>query len=110
MLNGVTIGVPREFHVDGLNDSVSSAWGETVRILKDLGAKVVSVSVPSVPLAIPAYYVLACAEASSNLARFDGLRYGARHEATSKLEKAKMYLHDAITASRTEGFGVEVQG
>ena len=108
-LKGITVGVPREFHVDGLHDSALRAWGETVGILKDLGANVVSVSVPSVPHALPAYYVIACAEASSNLARYDGLRYGARYEPESEIEKNSMYLHDVITASRTHGLGAEVQ-
>ena len=82
-LKGFTIGIPIEFHVDGLHDSALKAWGKTIQHLKDLGANVVSVSVPSVPHALPAYYVIASAEASSNLARYSGLFYGPRYETKS---------------------------
>ena len=105
-LKGFTIGIPVEFHVDGLHDSALKAWGKTIQHLKDLGANVVSVSVPSVPHALPAYYVIASAEASSNLARYSGLFYGPRYETKSD---EKINLEQLITKTRTEGFGLEVQ-
>ena len=76
-LRGVVVGVPREFHVEGMDGAMLAQWAATVGVLQGLGAEVVSVGLPSVPSALPAYCVLACAEASSNLARFDGLRWGS---------------------------------
>lgn len=68
-LKGVKVGIPAEFNVQELDDEVRSVWAEGAKILADAGADVVHVSIPSVPLALPAYFVIACAEASSNLAR-----------------------------------------
>jgi aspartyl-tRNA(Asn)/glutamyl-tRNA(Gln) amidotransferase subunit A len=70
------VGIPQEYYVDSLSSDVLHVWKKGIQHLKDLGAKIVSVSLPHVPLALPAYYIIAMAEASSNLARFDGVRFG----------------------------------
>lgn len=75
-LTGLVVGVPQEFFVDSLSDKVIDVWRKGIQHLESLGAKIVSVSVPHVSLALPAYYIIALAEASSNLARYDGIRYG----------------------------------
>jgi aspartyl-tRNA(Asn)/glutamyl-tRNA(Gln) amidotransferase subunit A len=118
-LRGVKVGLPAEFGVRELEPSTMTAWEEGARLLRDAGAEVVPVSIPSIPLALPAYFVIACAEASSNLARYDGIRYGHRassawagsSSATEGESEAEDQgaLHAFITASRSEGFGPEVQ-
>lgn len=75
-LNGLVVGVPQEFYVDSLSSEVLTSWRDGIKRLQTLGAKIVSVSIPSVPLALPAYYIIALAEASSNLSRYDGVKYG----------------------------------
>lgn len=75
-LSGLVVGIPQEFYVDSLSDKVVDIWREGIEKLKSLGAEIVSVSMPHIPLALPAYYIIALAEASSNLARFDGMKYG----------------------------------
>lgn len=102
-LSGMVVGIPKEFSVEGLHESGRSAWIHSMQLLEEQGAEVVTVSIPSVSYALPAYYVLACAEASSNLSRFDGLRYG------KGVSDASIPLHDAIIKARSEGFGEEVQ-
>jgi aspartyl-tRNA(Asn)/glutamyl-tRNA(Gln) amidotransferase subunit A len=102
-LTGMVVGIPREYSVEGLHESGKSAWLSAMSQLEALGAEVVSVSVPSVTYALPAYYVLACAEASSNLSRYDGLRYG------KGVEDVTVPLHEAIMRARSDGFGAEVQ-
>ncbi len=124
-LAGVKVGLPAEFRVQEMEASVVAAWDEGARLLRDAGAQVVPVSIPSIPLALPTYFVLACAEASSNLARYDGIRYGHRASASGSgssssstggqsheedaAEEDQGALHAFITASRSEGFGPEVQ-
>ncbi len=99
---GLRIGVPREFLGDGLADDVRAAVDAALDTLRGLGAELVDVSLPQTELAIPAYYVLAPAEASSNLSRFDGVRYGHRAERYDDLRE--MYCN-----TRAEGFGDEVK-
>jgi aspartyl-tRNA(Asn)/glutamyl-tRNA(Gln) amidotransferase subunit A len=101
-LKGLRIGLPKEYFGDGLNADVRSAVDGAIDQLKKMGAECVSVSLPKTELSIPVYYVLAPAEASSNLSRFDGVRYGHR---------AKEYgdLSDMYKRSRSEGFGAEVK-
>ena len=102
-LSGLTFGLPREFFGhDGLDAGVAKACDDAVNAARSLGAKVVEVSLPHTEYAIASYYILAAAEASSNLARYDGVRYGHRTANPKNLE-------DMYTLSRTEGFGAEVQ-
>jgi len=101
-LKGLRIGVPQEFFGAGLAREVADALEAALRQFEALGAERVVVSLPRTELAIPAYYVIAPAEASSNLARYDGVRYG--HRAGHYRD-----LADMIAQSRAEGFGAEVQ-
>jgi aspartyl-tRNA(Asn)/glutamyl-tRNA(Gln) amidotransferase subunit A len=101
-VKGVKVGVVREFLGEGIDASIRAAVEAAVRGLEDLGAEIVEVSMPHTKYGIAAYYVVASAEASSNLARFDGARYGRRAEGVSELE-------ELYTRSRTEGFGDEVR-
>ena len=101
-LKGLRIGLPREFFAEGLSPDVAKAVEAAIAEYRKLGAAVVEISLPNSKLAVPVYYVLAPAEASSNLSRFDGVRYGHR---------AKEYgdLTDMYEKSRAEGFGDEVK-
>lgn len=100
-LEGLRIGVPREYFSEGLAADVACAVDDALKVFESLGARRVEISLPRTALAIPAYYVIAPAEASSNLARYDGVRYGHRAEKYGD-------LNDMISRSRTEGFGPEV--
>src|SRR5579859_211594 len=77
-LAGKTIGIPREYRIDGMDADVARSWDEGIAWLKDAGAQVIDISLPHTKYALPAYYIVAPAEASSNLARYDGVRYGER--------------------------------
>ncbi|MBS0125186.1 Asp-tRNA(Asn)/Glu-tRNA(Gln) amidotransferase subunit GatA [Thetidibacter halocola] len=103
-IRGKTIGIPREYHMDGMPDEIEALWGSGRQMLQDAGARIVDISLPHTKYALPAYYVIAPAEASSNLARYDGVRYGHR---------AKLAQGDGITEmyekTRAEGFGAEVK-
>ncbi len=99
---GLTIGLPKEFFAAGLASDVARVIDAAVAQFKALGAKVVEVSLPKTELSIPAYYVIAPAEASSNLSRYDGVRYG--HRAAEYKDLTDMYER-----SRAEGFGAEVK-
>ncbi len=101
-LAGLRIGLPREYFGEGLDARVDAVIQEAVQTLQRLGAVVKQISLPNTNLAIPTYYVLAPAEASSNLARYDGVRYGYRCEKPRDLQ-------DLYTRSRSEGFGAEVK-
>jgi aspartyl-tRNA(Asn)/glutamyl-tRNA(Gln) amidotransferase subunit A len=101
-LEGLRIGLPTEFFAEGLAQEVANAVNTAAKALQDLGAELVEVSLPKTKLSIPVYYVLAPAEASSNLSRFDGVRYG--HRANEYRDLSDMYKK-----SRTEGFGAEVK-
>ena len=101
-LAGLRVGLPREFFADGLNNEVAAAVEAAIAELKKLGAIPVEVSLPNSQLAIPVYYVLAPAEASSNLSRFDGVRYGYRAPEYTD-------LNDMYSKTRAQGFGDEVK-
>ncbi|MHB8914668.1 MAG: Asp-tRNA(Asn)/Glu-tRNA(Gln) amidotransferase subunit GatA [Thiobacillus sp.] len=101
-LAGLRVGLPREFFAEGLNNEVAGAVEAAINELKKLGAIPVEVSLPNSQLAIPVYYVLAPAEASSNLSRFDGVRYGYRAPEYTD-------LNDMYSKTRAQGFGDEVK-
>ncbi len=99
---GLRVGLPEEFFQEGLNSEIASKIDEACKVLKDLGCEIKEISLPNAKLAIAAYYVIAPAECSSNLARFDGVRYGYRCENPQDLT-------DLYCRSRSEGFGEEVK-
>ena len=103
-IKGKKIGIPKEYRMDGMPDEIEKLWADGMAMMRDAGAEIVDISLPHTKYALPAYYVIAPAEASSNLARYDGVRYGHR---------AKMAAGDGITEmyekTRAEGFGHEVQ-
>jgi len=101
-LSGLRIGLPKEYFAEGMHRDVEGAIEQALDEYRKLGAETLEVSLPNSPLSIPVYYVLAPAEASSNLSRFDGVRYGYRTESYQNLEE--MYLK-----TRAEGFGAEVK-
>ena len=101
-IKGLRIGVPKEFFEDGLNADVQKVIEEALKQYEKLGAKIVNISLPNNHLSIPAYYVIAPAEASSNLSRYDGVRYGYRTKEYDDL--TEMYFK-----TRQEGFGGEVK-
>ncbi len=100
-IKGMKIGIPREYRVDGLNSEVAEYWDKAAEMLKDKGAEIVDISLPHTKYALATYYIIAPAEASSNLARYDGLRYGNRVDGNSLDE---MYIN-----SRSVGLGKEVK-
>ncbi|WP_299885860.1 Asp-tRNA(Asn)/Glu-tRNA(Gln) amidotransferase subunit GatA [uncultured Ruegeria sp.] len=103
-IRGKKIGIPKEYRMDGMPPEIERLWADGAAMLKDAGAEMVDISLPHTKYALPAYYVIAPAEASSNLARYDGVRYGRR---------ATLAQGDGITEmyekTRAEGFGHEVQ-
>ncbi|MEL7133049.1 MAG: amidase family protein, partial [Pseudomonadota bacterium] len=103
-IKGKKIGIPAEYRMDGMPDEIETLWAQGREMLADAGAEIVDISLPHTKYALPAYYVIAPAEASSNLARYDGVRYGHR---------AKLDQGDGITEmyekTRAEGFGDEVK-
>ena len=101
-VKGMRIGIPKEYLEKGIDDEVKEAVLKAAQIMKDKGAIVEEFSLDLVDYAIPAYYIIACAEASSNLARFDGVKYGYR-------SKEYEGLHEMYKKSRSEGFGDEVK-
>ncbi len=102
-LRGVTVGIPREYQAAaGLDPEVAAAVKAAVAVLRDLGAECVEVSLPHAAYAVAAYYVIAPSEASSNLARYDGVKYGLR-------DSAKTDLIEMYRSTRSKGFGAEVQ-
>lgn len=101
-LSGLRIGLPKEYFAEGMSSDVEKAIAQALDEYRKLGAEMVDVSLPNSPLSIPVYYVLAPAEASSNLSRFDGVRYGYRAQHYQDL--AEMYRN-----TRAEGFGAEVK-
>lgn len=100
-VKGLRIGIPQEYRPEGLNEEVGAYWDKAIEILKEKGAEIVSISLPHTKYALPAYYVIAPAEASSNLARYDGIRYGNRVNGKN--------LEELYINTRTEGFGKEVK-
>ncbi len=100
-VKGMTIGIPKEYRLDGLAPEIDKLWEQGVAWLKAAGANIVAVSLPHTKYALPAYYIVAPAEASSNLARYDGVRYGLR-----KPERDVIGMYEQ---TRAEGFGPEVR-
>lgn len=97
---GLRIGVPREFFMDGMDDDVAASVRAAIEVMKRAGAEIIDVSLPLTTYALPTYYILQPAEASSNLARFDGMRYGTRADGA---------LEESYRAARGAGFGAEVK-
>jgi len=102
-LKGKKVGIPKEYRLEGIDPDIDAMWDAGIAMLKDAGAEVVEISLPHTKYALPAYYIIAPAEASSNLARYDGVRYGLR----DLPEKAG--LQDMYAATRADGFGPEVK-
>ena len=102
-LRGKKVGVPREYRMDGMDADVAASWDQGIAWLKDAGAEVIDISLPHTKYALPAYYIVAPAEASSNLARYDGVRYGLRDLPDGA------GLQDMYAATRAAGFGAEVK-
>ena len=100
-VKGMRIGIPKEYRVDGLSPEIAALWEQGAEWLKAAGAEIVEISLPHSKYALPAYYIVAPAEASSNLARYDGVRYGLRVEGKNLNE---MYMN-----TRGEGFGKETR-
>jgi aspartyl-tRNA(Asn)/glutamyl-tRNA(Gln) amidotransferase subunit A len=101
-LKGKRVGIPREYRLDGVPSEINALWDQGIEWLKDAGATAVEISLPHTKFALPTYYIIAPAEASSNLARYDGVRYGLRVAGNDGLDG--MYC-----ATRSEGFGAEVK-
>ncbi len=100
-VRGLRVGVPREYFVEGMEEGVDAAVRAAIEVLRERGAEIVEVSLPHTKYALPVYYIIAPAEASANLARFDGVRYGARREANTYWEM--------LEETRGAGFGPEVR-
>ncbi|MFP6743148.1 MAG: Asp-tRNA(Asn)/Glu-tRNA(Gln) amidotransferase subunit GatA [Alphaproteobacteria bacterium] len=100
-LKGLRVGIPAEYRVDGMPGDIESLWVQGIAWMKDQGAEIVDISLPHTKYALPTYYIVAPAEASSNLARYDGIRYGLRVDASD--------LDDLYERTRAAGFGAEVQ-
>ena len=100
-VKGLKIGIPKEYYIDDMPQEIAKIWDNGKKMLVEAGAEIVDVSLPHTKYALPAYYIIACAEASSNLSRYDGVRYGHR---VSGKELDEMY-----ELTRSEGFGEEVK-
>ncbi len=100
-IKGLRVGIPQEYRHEKSNKDTETLWQQGTAWLKDAGAEIIDVSLPNTKYALPTYYILAPAEASSNLARYDGIRYGARIEGAS--------LEELYETTRGEGFGAEVR-
>jgi aspartyl-tRNA(Asn)/glutamyl-tRNA(Gln) amidotransferase subunit A len=102
-IRGKRIGIPKEYRLDGIDDDIATMWDNGIAWLKDAGAEIVDISLPHTKYALPAYYIIAPAEASSNLARYDGVRFGLRDLPDGA------GLQDMYAATRAAGFGEEVR-
>lgn len=100
-VKGLRVGIPAEYAIDGMNPEIAALWDQGKEWLRDAGAELVDISLPYTKYALPAYYIIAPAEASSNLARYDGVRYGQREEGTD--------LTELYENTRAAGFGIEVR-
>jgi len=100
-VKGLKIGVPKEYRVEGMPPEIEALWAQGIAWLKDAGCEIIDVSLPHTKYALPAYYIIAPAEASSNLARYDGMRYGLREGGPA--------LTDVYEQTRAAGFGTEVK-
>ena len=101
-LKGKRVGIPKEYRIEGVPRDIDALWEQGIEWLKDAGAEIVEISLPHTKYALPTYYIIAPAEASSNLARYDGVRYGLRVEGVKTLD-------DMYAATRASGFGDEVK-
>lgn len=101
-IKGMRVGIPKEFHMEGMSAEIEDSWKVGAEILREAGAKIVPMSLPHSKYALPAYYIIAPAECSANLARYDGLRYGFRADGAKSL--IEMY-----ESTREQGFGDEVK-
>jgi aspartyl-tRNA(Asn)/glutamyl-tRNA(Gln) amidotransferase subunit A len=102
-IRGKRIGIPREYRIDGVPEEIDRVWEHGIAWMRDAGAEIVEVSLPHTKYALPTYYIIAPAEASSNLARYDGVRYGRR------VAPEQGNLTDMYEATRAAGFGAEVK-
>jgi aspartyl-tRNA(Asn)/glutamyl-tRNA(Gln) amidotransferase subunit A len=102
-VRGKRIGIPKEYRIDGVPPEIDLVWEKGIELMRDAGAEIVEVSLPHTKYALPTYYIIAPAEASSNLARYDGVRYGRR------VAPENGNLTDMYEATRSEGFGPEVK-
>ena len=100
-IKGKKIGIPKEYRVEGMPKEIEDLWKKGIEYAKDCGAEIIDISLPNTSYALPAYYIVAPAEASSNLARYDGVKYGFRAKGEN--------LIDMYEKTRSEGFGAEVQ-
>ncbi len=100
-IKGLRVGIPTEYRLEGIPDEINALWDQGIEWFQDAGAEIVEVSLPHTTYALPAYYIVAPAEASANLARYDGVRYGLRVEGDD--------LDDLYARTRREGFGAEVR-
>jgi aspartyl-tRNA(Asn)/glutamyl-tRNA(Gln) amidotransferase subunit A len=100
-VKGMKIGIPAEYRMDGMPGEIETLWSKGIEWLKDAGAEIVDISLPHTKYALPAYYIVAPAEASSNLARYDGVRYGLREQGRD--------ITDMYEKTRAAGFGAEVK-
>tara|TARA_B100000212_G_scaffold178618_2_gene134474 strand:- start:2962 stop:4419 length:1458 start_codon:yes stop_codon:yes gene_type:complete len=100
-IKGSKIGIPKEYRVDGMPDEIEKLWKKGIEYAKDCGAEIIDISLPHTSYALPTYYIVAPAEASSNLARYDGVKYGLRSSGKN--------LIDMYEKTRSEGFGEEVK-
>jgi aspartyl-tRNA(Asn)/glutamyl-tRNA(Gln) amidotransferase subunit A len=101
-LRGKKVGIPKEYRIEGVPAEINAIWDQGIEWLKDAGAEVVEIGLPHTKYALPTYYIIAPAEASSNLARYDGVRYGLREMGVKSLD-------DMYAATRARGFGAEVK-
>ena len=100
-IKGMNIGIPKEYRVEGMPNDIEKLWKQGIEYIKNSGANIVDITLPHTNYALPAYYIVAPAEASSNLARYDGVKYGFRADGSNLIE---MY-----EKTRSEGFGDEVK-
>lgn len=100
-MKGLKVGIPKEYRVDGMSSEIEKLWEDGIAKLKDAGAEIVDISLPHTKYGLPVYYIIAPAEASSNLARYDGVRYGLRVEGET--------LDEMYEQTRAAGFGAEVK-
>jgi aspartyl-tRNA(Asn)/glutamyl-tRNA(Gln) amidotransferase subunit A len=107
-MRGKRIGIPKEYRIDGVPEEIDRAWEHGIALMRDAGAEIVQVSLPHTKYALPAYYIIAPAEASSNLARYDGVRYGLRVQPDGPGAN-RGGLDAMYEATRAAGFGAEVR-
>ena len=100
-IKGKKVGIPKEYRVEGMPKEIEELWKKGIEYAKDCGAEIIDISLPNTSYALPTYYIVAPAEASSNLARYDGVKYGFRAKGEN--------LIDMYEKTRSEGFGAEVQ-